>query len=246
MRENTVPLPPSGLAIAVQYWSGDEEQAMRLARLLADIEPGRREDVTLVLARRKDTEKTPEAWRTSVYCGQKFRVKFTQSQRNGTGHPDGCYALWAGTMDQLADAYYRGEAQFDSAFLVESDGVPLAANWIDRLRAELRLAMHAGRRALGAVVDRDVRHVNGTLMAHLSMWRDRGSLHETPAGQAWDLFHGPVLLQETHATPLIIDPYGTTAWSPEVLRQFGKQSCWLASVKDESAIAWAERELVAR
>jgi hypothetical protein len=257
--------------VAIQFWDGDRQDALRLARLLADMEPAFREDVTLVLARRFDVEMTADIWDTGLHCGKKFRVMHICSKREGVGHPDGSYALWAGTMDALCNEYYGGRSQFDSVLTVEADGCPVAADWIDRLRSEHALAMAAGRRAIGAVVDqttvvferpgpdwrpgaraersialRGGRHVNGTLLAHLSMWSDRQSLHQTPPGHAWDLFHAPVLLQETQATPLIWNPYGTTCWSRTTLEVLGRQSAWLANCKDHSAIEWAELALTAR
>src|SRR3954463_2322290 len=39
---NEVNYPPTGMAIALQFWDGDKEEALRLARLIADIEPVRR------------------------------------------------------------------------------------------------------------------------------------------------------------------------------------------------------------
>ena len=44
------------MQLALQYHAGDESSALRLARLLADIEPKKRTDVTLALVRRHDCE----------------------------------------------------------------------------------------------------------------------------------------------------------------------------------------------
>lgn len=241
---NRAPLPPLGLAIVVQYWGGDEAASLRLARLLADIEPAPRADVTLVLARRFDVEFSREAWETSVYCGKKFRATTIRAKREGTGHPAGSNALWSGSFEQLAEQYAAGGTDFSTIFTVESDGCPVSVDWIDRLRKEHGLAMHAGKRVVGARMDRVAPHINGTLVAHLSLWADRPSLHRTPPNMAWDLFHAPVLLAETAPTTLILNAYGSRDWTDASIRGLHSGTCWVANCKDTSVIDWAEKNLI--
>ena len=44
------------LAIALQFYPGDQAEALRLARFLADLEPEYRDDVLLIFAERFDVE----------------------------------------------------------------------------------------------------------------------------------------------------------------------------------------------
>jgi len=247
--ENWVPYPPLGLVVAIQYWREDEAPALRLARLLADIEPARREDVTIAFCRRFDTERSELLAETFGYCAAKFRVQILRSEREGTGHPDGCFGLWAGTMDQLAEQWSDGRTEACSVFTVEADGVPLCTDWLDRLRYEHGRALRVGKRVTGAFTEGGgeaarLPHINGSLIAHLSLWPDRPSLHRTPAGQAWDVFHAPALLAEAQPTPLIKNVYGARAWAPETLKAMAKETAWLSSCKDVSAFEWAEQTLV--
>lgn len=245
-RQNFVPFPPSGLVIALQYWQGDEAAAMRLARLLADIEPRRRhDDVMLAFCRRFDTPLTPLAHETILYCGLKFGVCQVKSEREGVGHPDGSFGLWAGTLDKLADGWISGYINAHSVFMVEADGCPVARDWIDRLKREHELTIAMGKRITGAVMEHAVPHVNGGLMMHLSAWLDRPSLHRTPPRQAFDMFHAAVMMAEARATGLILNPYGSKGWTPGVLDEIGHNVCWLNNVKDDSVVSWAERTLVA-
>jgi len=243
---NYVSIPPQALVVAIQYYADDEHAALRLARLLADIEPQRRDDVIIAFARRFDCPPSGALSGTFLHVGKKFGVINLPSIREATGHPDGCNGIWRSTMEQLSSSWYRGNLGACSVFTVEPDGCPLSADWADRIQAEHRRAVRAGKRVSGCLIEQPFPHVNGTLVAHLSMWRDRLSLHDTPPGQAWDLFHAAALMAECQPTALIKNVYGAQEWSSPALAAMAKETAWLASTKDASAIAWAERTLVGR
>jgi hypothetical protein len=247
--ENLVPYPPDGLVVALQYWAGDEAPAMRLARLLAAIEPRYRSDVTLAFCRRFDCEVTALAEETFWACARSFRVMNLLSHVEAKGHPDGCNGLMQGTAMGLSGLRQLGKLEAGSVFLIEADGVPACHDWIDRLQLEHQQALLSGRRVTGAYTEGPVPrlpHINGSLVAHLSLFQDRPSLLSTPLGHAWDLFHAPVLLGEALRTPLIKNVYGSRGWTPGVLAAMANETAWLANVKDDSAIAWAESELPRR
>lgn len=245
-RDNEVSCPPSGLIIALGYYAGDEAAAMRLARLLADIEPRRRSDVTLALCRRFDVELSPLAWQTQLHCGHKFGTMALRSEREAVGHPDGCNGLWAGIMDKLAESWATGRLNAHSVLFLEADGCPLRRDWIDRLIAEHTRTLAAGKRVTGHLMEvTDYPHLNGTMALHLSMWADHPSLHFTPPGGAWDMHHAAVLAAAARPTRLISNFYGSRDWTPGALAAVAKETAWLASVKDDSALRWAEQNLVA-
>lgn len=244
---NLVAAPPTGLVLALQYWAGDEVAAMRLARLLADIEPARRKDVTLALVRRFDTPPSDLMWKTALHCGFKFGVMQLVSEREGAGHPRGCNELFAGMMDQLSAAWADGLLAAHSVMAIEADGCPLRADWLDVLLREHAMTLAAGKRVTGHLMTlTDFPHVNGTLGCHLSLWLDRPSLRSTPPHQAWDMHHAAVYSAEARPTTLIRNFYGSRDWTPGALAAVAKETAWLSSVKDESAISWAERTLAAR
>jgi len=238
--ENFVAWPPEGLIVAIQYWEGDEEPAMRLARCLADIEPARREDVTLALCRRFDCRPTALAYETYMHCGAKFRMMALQSRREGVGHPHGCNELWAGVMDQLSSAWSTGNLPHHSVFLVEPDGAPVRADWLNQIIAEHQRTLLAGRRITGPLTQHPLNHINGTLVAHFSLWQDRPSLHRTPSNQAWDAFHATVLMSEARPSPAIKNVYNGGGWSARALEAMARETSWITGTKDESAIQWAE------
>ena len=228
------PLP---LAIAIQFWKGDQARALRLARFLADMEPVRRDDVFLVFARRFDVPMSRDLEEAALYCGLKFPACHVQSQRRETGHPDGCFGLWAGT----ADAVYRnylGRWPCSSVFFVEAEGVPLCWDWIDKLKRAHADNLAAGKRVTGARMEAGLNygaHINGSLVMHLSCWGDHPSLHECRKGQAWDVFHAQVLLSEAGPRPGIVNLYGAHRVTMSVFKTLGRDHAWLASVKDASS-----------
>lgn len=243
---NEVPFVDPGLVVALQYWSGDRDRAFRLARLIADIEPAYRTDVTLVLAGRFDTN-VGDASATVAHCGTKMRTFAVLAGPTGygkTGHPDGASGLWTGTMEQLADRWCTGDLDRSSVFTIEADGCPISRDWISRVRAEHQRTLDAGRRVTGAFMPRPQPHINGSLVMSIPWWIDTLSMHSTPDGHAWDVFHRETILAAACRSDEIRNVYGATHWIGEQLRPMSKQMSWLSSTKDESAIKWAEEALV--
>jgi hypothetical protein len=241
---NLVQMPPGRVVLSLQYWAGDEARALRLVRLLADIEPRRREDVYLAFCRRHDLEEeSAAAYQARLHCGFKFGVMALRSPRPGAGHPHGCNELWAGIMDELARAWSGGLLDAHSVFFLEADAVPLRADWLDRILGDHARTLAAGKRVTGPIMNR-LPHINGALAAHLSLWLDRPSLHQTPPEQAWDLFHAETLLAEARPTAWIKNIYGACRWSPESLVAMSGETAWICSQKDDSAFEWAARTLV--
>jgi hypothetical protein len=244
--DNLVPYPPSGLVIALQYWAGDMHQAFRLARLMADIEPKRRDDVVLAFCPRFDVPPSHAQYETFLYCGQKFGVMNVDIRRQATGHPAGANEMWGGIMDVLAESWRAGRAHYRSVFFAEADGCPLKRDWLELLLLEHERALIAGKRVSGAFMRNCVPHINGSMVINLSTWFDRPSLHQTPAEQAWDLFHAAALMQEAQPTTLLCNPYGATGWTLGALTAMAHDVAYLLNTKDDSAIAWAERTLTGR
>jgi hypothetical protein len=245
-RANAVEVPPTGIVIAVQFYADDQTRAFRLARLLAAIEPRFRDDVTFCFARRFDVEMSAELWAASLEVGKKFKVMHVRSKREGVGHPAGSFGIWAGTLDALAEGWASGSLRAHSAFMIEADGVPLRADWIDIIIEEHRKTIAAGKRITGAEMIEGTPHANGGLAMAFSCWLDRPSLHRCPEAQAFDLFNAPVILSETRFTGRLRNIYGGGDYSDKTLRALRRECAWLLSSKDDSALEFAERTLPRR
>lgn len=228
---------PMPLAIALQFWEGDQERALRLARFLADLEPARRCDIVFVFARPFDLPMTPELQDAAFYCGLKFPVAHVQSKRELVGHPDGAFGIWVGTAETLYRNLLRGWP-CSSVLFVEPDGVPLRWDWIDEIKRAHAHNLALGKRVTGARMEAGINypaHINGSLAMELSCLADHPSLLECRRGEAWDIFHSRVMLAEAGTRAGVFNLYGAHGVSMSVFKTLGREYAWLASVKDESA-----------
>ena len=185
----------------LQFWRGDQREAMELARLLADIEPEYRGDVALVLARESTLKLTPELAEIGSYCAQKFPTRHLQAKvQKGVKYPEAVNQAWASAMQQLSDSFFSGEAPHRSLFLIEPDGCPLTKDWIDRLKNAHNETLLSGYWVTGPRSWDGFRlhhHINGTCVMDCDFWENHPSLHRTPPGTGWDGFHGRVMLAAT-------------------------------------------------
>ena len=224
------------LAIALQFYPGDQPEALRLARFLADLEPEYRDDVLLIFAERFDVQQSAELSAAIQYCAQKFPVTQLRSARRETGHLGGSFGLFAG----IADICYRNYCHiwpWSNVFFCEADGVPLRWDWIDVLKRAHAENLANGKRVTGSLMAAYGGHVNGTHVHHCSFWGDHPSLQACRKGCAWDLFHAQVMKTELGTSPGIANLYGAQNISPSVFRTLANEygHAWLANVKDESA-----------
>lgn len=232
------------MIIALQYYAGDEELALSLARLIADIEPKRRDGDLLVLARRRDCPLSAEANRTEEHCSTKFPVMMLQSERQEVGHPDGCFGLWYGTLDKLHRMWIGGAIQWDlgrDVFTCEADGAPIRRDWISRLETMHRKSLATGKRITGAAMDYPVPHVNGNMVLDLSIVADYPGLAECPSGVPWDCHHGTVLLRETRPCLAIRNDYDSRDLTAGYLKAVAYETAWVHGCKDESLMTYARK-----
>lgn len=229
------------MTLALQYWVGDEAQALALARLLRDLQKVERKDLYLVLARRADCPMSEELLRTRDYCADMFSVMLLQSDRLETGHPDGCHGLWAGTMAKLHGLWKRGGIPWHAGrtvFGCEADTAPLRPDWHTRIEEAHARTLTQGLRVTGPVMDVPMPHVNGNFVLTLDLLDDHPGLLTCPKGVAWDLHHAPVLIRETRSCQVIRNEYNTRDWTPGALNPIGRESAFIHGVKDDSVLAW--------
>jgi hypothetical protein len=117
--------------IALQFWQGDREPAMRLARLLADLEPHKSETVDFLFSARFDCTHDHS---TVDYVSRKFNVHKWVNRRRGVGWPHGCNELWLGTIEwvwRMMEA--RRIPHYKAILNFEADCAPLKPGWADIL-----------------------------------------------------------------------------------------------------------------
>ena len=122
------------LLLALQYWEGDKAQAMSLARLIADLEPKHCDFADFLFVNRFDCKQDPE---TISIVSRKFNTFKYRSPGRGIGWPDGCNALWNGTMEYC---FHMMEAKkiphYKAILTFEADCAPLRSDWIQFLSAQ--------------------------------------------------------------------------------------------------------------
>jgi len=229
------------MIVALQYWAGDQEPAFALARLIADIEPRRREDVILVLSRRGDCPESEEARRTRDYCSAKLSTMLLRSERPETGHPAGCFGLWAGTLARLTRLHMEGFIPWGHSAVatLEADGGPINPRWLDMLIAAHARTLTQNLRVTGWVGDIPMPHVNGNLVIETGVLQDYPSLLTCPDHAAWDIHHAKVLLRETRSCSVILSAYATRDWTPGCLTPLSRETAWVHGVKDDSIYRYA-------
>lgn len=241
---------PDCLAIVLQFWSGDKDRAMALARLIADIEPCWRDDVYMVFARQSATPMDDDIRKTMAYVGHKFGyVPMEVTVDEKKTYPGIAFDPWASAMQKVSDAYYSGRLPCANALMIEGDACPLSPDWINRIKEAHNHTLQLGKRITGPRMTfggRQHWHVNGSFVCHCSLWPDRPSLHRCHPKLAWDVFLGEVLLAEAGPSGIIRNEYGCTNISAEVFLSMAKESALLVSVKDYSAIGHATSLLVHR
>lgn len=233
------------MILALGYWQGDQPQAMRLARFMADLEPKRRTDCALVFSRRQDCELTAEARATMLYCAKKFSIHMLTNQSGSDGWPAGCNGLWQGTIAGCVGMALRGAAPFSAIFTFEPDCVPLSQNWIGRLIEAHRETIKAGKRITGDVRDWPTPHVNGNLIMEASCYLDHPSLEKCPPNVAWDLWHAPVTLGEVRrGCHVIRSEHRAREIGEPQLVAMAHETAVYHGCKDQSAIEAARRMLL--
>jgi hypothetical protein len=245
LRRQTAKHHPLPLSLVLQFWEKDKDDALRLAELLADVEPEPRDDVLFVFAAQQGTKLEAEDEKRMIRVGTKFRyTKMVAAIDPKKTYPGVCYDPWASALSQLCTYHYQGKRECGSAFFFEADGAPMTKDWIDRLKAAHAETRLHGKRVTGPRM-REHDHINGTMILDTSIWLDRPSLHLCPAEEAWDIWHGPVLIAESHPSNIIRNDYGLS-YTRDSFAQLGRESAWCTSCKDGTARHWARQLLVPR
>lgn len=127
-----MPIKPKNVTnkilIMLSFWQGDREQAFRLARLLADLEPQHSELADILLVARFDQKHDPD---TVQYVARKFNVHTHVSRRQETGWPRGCNGIFFGGMEYVYHKMAAGQIpRYKAIFNMGADSTPLDKNWL--------------------------------------------------------------------------------------------------------------------
>lgn len=194
------------LILNLQFYSGDQQQAMELARLIADMEVEKRYDVTFLFSARFDATHDQA---TIDYVSNKFPVRFiTCTNRKGTGWPAGPNDLFSDSYQECIKMVRDGTIKDRTAVLfMEADCVPLSSDWISRLIEEYK---GCGKKVLGAWISYDqcgIEHINGNCIISLDFYKTYRQIFQCRSREAWDATHRFALMAQGAPSRLIWSDY---------------------------------------
>ncbi len=208
------------LALFLQYHQADYEQAMTLARFIAEIEPARREDIRFRFVTRFDARNPdPE---TFAQVGKKFDVSWGRTSRYPwSGWPSGpngmAKEILLGAPKMLHEA---GWDEVGGVLLLEPDCVPLSRSWLTNLATEWAVARDLGGKAImgswrgsGPACG----HINGNCIFRPDIAKAAGAEAIGPH-MAWDCDIAPRLKNKWHVTGLIRNDFQSLNATEEKLR----------------------------
>lgn len=234
------------IVLCPQYWEGDREATYRNLRRIADNEPAFREDTEIMLCARFDCQHDPE---TVKYISTKFKVHLFTSPRRGTGWPSGCNDLAFATMHEAANRFHEKEWNYVKAiFLMESDCIPIAKDWLDVLHAEWDEAESLGKQVAGCWMEYhggEFGHINGNLLIHPYLVRARQIIGCSPI-VGWDDWIAPFIQDVWHKAGFIKNLYrAANVAESDIVSEWipGKRPVLIHGVKDLSVENYADRIL---
>lgn len=149
------------ILLVIPFWEGDKPQAMKLAQLLADIEPQHSAWADMLFVSRFDCSHDIEAEKK---VSRKFNTFSYTSKRRNTGWPRGCNALFFGAMEWIFHKINSGQVpHYKSILLIAPDGAPLRREWLSFFRKEDEKKVFVS----GALIEDSINghpHINGDCM----------------------------------------------------------------------------------
>lgn len=232
--------------LALQFWDGDKKKAMSLARLIADIEPVRRDDVDFVFIARADCDHDPA---TVEYVSRKFNVRKLKCMVHGAGHPRGCWVLWFSIVEWFyKNLLLKNAPPYKWIFPFEADCVPSSKNWINECHEDF---LHHDTCLVGAEWLHGQHHINGNMMVSSRMdflkWlTTEVSMSGVPVHEPWDVYLFPKFSQwGVGFSEKIINCYARRTMSRAEFQDFQKQGlAFIHGTKDDSASYWARELLI--
>lgn len=191
--------------INAQFWKGDKDNMMALARLIADLEPTYRNDVYFLFTARFDCEHD-EA--TIAYVAKKFKVLRHRTRRKATGWPAGPNQMMADSYSYLIETNRAKDLGIDVILFMEADDVPLHKDWINLLWKEWK---ESGKQVSGAwLKPQDCsggEHINGNCLIGINFWKQAKPILNPPSKGGWDAVLRHVILPNGHPSRLIWSDY---------------------------------------
>lgn len=238
----------------MQYYSRDCLKAMKLARLLADLERRCRDDVCLLFVQSTECPRTRYVDDTVARCSEVFHVERlvlrpdTEARRarwlDLGKWPVGPNVLWSGAAEHFLKGMHP---RYDAIFFVDGgDGVPLHRDWLDVLRADHAETVRQGLQVTGAVFPDAIGrwHVNGNMAVERSFLADHPEVVELADSlEAWDAYYAKTFLAGARASSLVRCDWRRVGAKPEHFPAAAECSAWWHGCKDGNFVDLARAYL---
>lgn len=246
------------ILIAIPYWEQDKSQAMRVARLIADLESRHSDHADLLFMSRFDC--APADKPTLDYVSQKFNTYSKVCRRRGTGWGSGCNDLFFGVMDWVYENGIDKRIPAYKAILsFEADSCPLSPYWIGALSAAWDVSQ-TGRKPVKVFgplllepphpqMPKGISHINGNAMYAGDMtflkWISRDIGGCSPHG-GWDWILAPDFYRKGWADcPLIKSWWRHKNMTPEIHESLTSQGVvMMHGFKDDSVLNLVRRKFI--
>lgn len=222
------------IVLCLQYWDGDRSTALRLARLIADIQPKWSDRFEFMFVPRFDS--TLDA-NTVRYVSRKFNVWSRISARREIGWPAGCNGIVSDLfMDSLRRVNDGTWAHVDGVWLLEADALPLTIDWLDKIEQEWKLARADGKLIMGAWQPEwsNVGHINGNLIFHPALAATVRGLEGCPPNLPWDTHHAPKFAKHWYKSGQMVNFYKRTDVQEQELWPPGANWVFVHGIKDDT------------
>jgi hypothetical protein len=227
--------------IALQFYNGDRDRAMRLARMIADIQPYFRMDLLFLFVCRYDCDMSIA---DLAYVGKKMMVEFFKTTTRWDGWPAGPNGM---ARDLLEESYLRVKSgrwsDVMGMIMIEPDCIPCDQEWIDTLCSAFPIG---GPRIMGAwrPSGGEHGHINGNCVIQADIARLPGFLAAFNQHLAWDCAIVPFVKDYWLETHLIKNCFESTGATREVFEAKAQEPPVLIhGYKDDSCYELARKRL---
>lgn len=241
------------LVVAFMFCHRDWLKASRLARLLADLERRRRDDVTLLFVRATDFRENPVMDAAIARCAEVFRVEnliirpdkpSRLAQWGNLGNwIEGSNIVWSGAVEHVV----RNMApEWSTVFFADGgDGAPVHRDWADILLEDHGRTEAQGLQVTGALREcRGIKHVNGNVVMSRSYLCEHPEFQEVPSQcQEYDVQYVDTFMPAARVSSLIYCGWHQFGADPFQFAAAGEHSVWWHGCKDGDFVDKARAHL---
>lgn len=180
------------ILLALQFWKGDYQAAMEVARLVADMEPTFNNDAQFLFMARRDFKEDVQP--TVDYVSNKFKTYFAKGERCEIGYPGGSNALWQDTMHWVYTNWKPNRNKqgilkdIECVLTFEGDCFPTRYGWIEELLEEWRANQPCD--VLGHyIMNSQQNHINGNALFSPNLTYKIPGIQGCSVDDPWDLHH---------------------------------------------------------